>query len=123
MLSRWTKRSGEPALILRRPGDASLMKQRCRCSTDLVSALGSPLRDQRHVDAVIKDVIDELEHHEQRSLGAQDRKSVEEVIRAAVGAPHEAEADAENGSASLDPDAHIRAALAELQSAEASAPE
>jgi hypothetical protein len=70
--------------------------------------VSTPLRDQRHVDAVIKDVIDELERHERRSLGARERKSVEDVIRAAVETPFEAMADAENGSASLSPDAHIK---------------
>jgi hypothetical protein len=80
------------------------------------------LRETRYVDAVIEDVIAEVEEAERRSLGAERRQQIRELIRAAMGSPYLEDEDAEQSSAA-DPEAAVDTALAELDAAAAAAPE
>jgi hypothetical protein len=81
------------------------------------------LRQQRYIQVVINDVIAEVEHHEQKTLGPDQRKNIEELIRAGMGAPYHAEEADSSEGASIDSDAQLDAALAELDAAAAVAPD
>ena len=81
------------------------------------------LRQQRYIQVVIDDVISEVEHHEKKTLGPEQRKNIEELIRAGMGAPYHAEEDDSAQSSSNDSDAAIDAALAELDAAAAAVPD
>jgi hypothetical protein len=49
------------------------------------------LREERFIRDEIEDIIKEIEFNEKRSLGPQERREIEDLVRAAIGAPMLAE--------------------------------